>query len=162
MTFATRVLSSLTRLVLRKECRFLWQQSVLRSRCQSPGERTVQLPARAEKHWDVCHPQASVRHGLCRLQANHPFYFNLGDGRQEAGPLHASFLLRLMSEASGTQGHQRKFIQAFQAPLESVGPAPTTGSRGLRYRAPQCVWKVLPWRDSLQARLSLLGILGGA
>lgn len=121
----------------------------------------MQLPARAEKHWDVCHPQASVRHGLCRLQANHQFYFNLGDGRQEAGPLHASFLLRLMAKASGSQGHQRKLIHVFQVQLESVGLASTTDSRGLRYRAPQCVWKVFPWRESLQARLSLLEILGG-
>ena len=62
-----------------------------------------------------CHPRASVRHGLCHLQVNQ-FYFNLGDDRQEAGPLNVSFLLRLMAEASGCQSHQRKL---FSCPVMS-------------------------------------------
>ena len=61
-----------------------------------------------------CYPRASVRHGLFHLQVNQ-FYFNLGDGRQEAGPLNVSFLLRLMAEASGCQGHQRKFSSVAQS-----------------------------------------------
>lgn len=96
-------------LVLRKKCLFLAKAHAMST---LPWLLEEDCAVQARAGWahtlGVIPRPLSVQHDLCCLQTNHQFYFNLEDGRQEAGTPPASFLLELIAKASAFQEHQRK------------------------------------------------------